>query len=53
MRGVGGFRGLKFSIYVLDFQLLLRGVGGFSIYILDFQLLLRGVGGFSIYVLDL
>ena len=35
MRGVGGFRSLGFSIYVLDLNFIMRGAGGFSIYILD------------------
>ena len=38
MRGVGGFRGLGFSIYILDLYLIMRVEGGFSIHILDFPI---------------
>ena len=41
MRGVCGFRGLGFTIYVVDFELVMGEVGGF------WDL------GFSIYVVDL
>ena len=42
MSGVGGFRSLGIHIYVLYFQLVVRGVGG-----------LRGLEFISIYVLNL
>ena len=51
MRGVGGFRGLGFSIYVLDLLHVLRAVGGFrflglNVYVFHYQLAPPGVDGF-------